>query len=391
MSTTLAIARSLVLTRFPFYSALLYGLRYIPTDQIPTLAVTPSLLLFYNPAYLLTLTHEQGEFALWHEVQHVTDSFHLPIEVQKEAVFNIATDLHINCRGRRCGMHPPDGVYFPDKYGYPDDLSSAEYRERLLREPPSPTKGGQQGQGPPPGTGSGRCWAPRSLEEAFADQAPTPVERQITKIKFASDVVRHVKGNNAGDLLEWAQRVLTPSKVPWEKVLSRELRSAVSYDARVGSSDTYNRPNELAFIDPQSQILLPGEEAMIPRVVVIIDTSASMGSRELGIALRETRAVLRSLGLRKIWLLHADTQVAKEEEITIPQLEAGRVQMAGRGGTSFVHALEVASVKHKATTILYVTDGCGTFPPRPPRGAHVLWLYTTDTSKAPFGKTIVVD
>lgn len=380
--TTIAISRAMLERRFPYFVSVLFGLTMVATDEIPTLAVSTNMVLAYNPDYLLGLSEEEGLAVLFHEITHVTDSFILG-EAQTHPNFNKAADLHINCRCKSIGLKLPAGVLFPEQFHLPDNLSTLQYLEKLGDKTlPS----GQR-------AGEGNCWMPPELQEKYAGRGKSPLEKAAIEEQLAKDISAHAgkgRGSVPGDLLEWAKVRIAPASVPWYRVLAGRLRGTLSSVLNRDGTDTYNRPHELAFLDPTSSVLLPGEEYLAPDILLILDTSGSMTEDVLELALREMRGVLASLGVRKLWLLHADTRVQKEEEIFVAQLQTNRVQLAGRGGTSFIQPLERARQK-KAVMVVYMTDGDGAFPERPP-AFPVIWLYLKASHhKAPFGVTIHVD
>lgn len=370
--------------RFPYFVSVLFGLTMVATDEVPTLAVTTDMVLLYNPDYLLGLSEDEGLMVLVHEVTHVTDSFTLG-EAQMHPNFNIAADLHINCRCRSIGLKLPDGLLLPSRYQLPDNLSTLQYLEKLGDKALTPPSG--------KGAGKGNCWAPPELEEKYKGKGKTPLEKAAVEEQLAKDVVEHAtkgRGSVPADLLEWAKVRATPARIPWSKKLASNLRGSLSSVLNRDGADTYSRPHELAFIDPAARILLPGEEYLAPDILLLLDTSGSMTEGVLELAFREMRGVLVSLGVQKLWLLHADTKVHKEEQISVAQLRANRVQVAGRGGTSFIQPLKRAQ-ERRAVMAIYLTDGDGAFPPKPPP-FPIIWLFLqAGAKKAPFGTTIHVD
>lgn len=375
--------RAAVLAKYPYYWPIVYGLRYIEEPAVGTLAVNKKMQLFFSPEYVASLSHEEGGGALWHEIQHVTDSFHLPDEVQKDPMTNIATDLHINCRGKGIGVTLPPNVFYPEKYGFPPYLSSMQYLELLRKQDKDPGAGR--------GVAQGACWSSAAVDEKHAEDAPNEVDRAVAAETLAREVVAYAtkhQGSVPAGLLEWARVSRARAKVPWNRLLNGHLRMNLSHSIPLEGEETYNRPDELAFVDPKAVVLLPGEERFLPVVVLILDTSGSMSMAEFEIAARETRGVLRSLHIPSLRFLCADTQVGSDEELSLKELEKEHLKIVGRGGTSFVQPLEYVK-KHDPSVVVYVTDGYGDFPDRRPT-FPVIWVMTSDV-RAPFGVTVKVD
>ncbi len=381
--TSIATMRAAVVAQYPYYWPIVYGLRYIQEPTVKTLAVNSRMQLFYNAEYVASLSHEEGAGALWHEIQHVTDSFHLPEDVQKNRLSNVATDLHINCRGRGIGVCLPPDVLYPEKYNFPPYLSSLQYMDLLQKR--------QEDLGGGGGVAQGSCWSSVGVDEMHAGDAPSEVEQAVAAENLAREVLAHAskhQGSVPAGLLEWARVSLTRPKVPWNRLLNGHLRANLVHSVPLEGEETYNRPDELAFLDPRSKVLIPGEERLLPVVIIILDTSGSMSLAEFEIAARETRGVLKSLHVPSLRFLCADTQVGSDEEMSLREIEKGHLKIVGRGGTSFIQPLEYAE-KHNPSVVIYVTDGYGTFPGRRP-SFPVIWVMTSDI-KAPFGVTVKVD
>jgi hypothetical protein len=111
--------------------------------------------------------------------------------------------------------------------------------------------------------------------------------------------------------------VMTPPKVPWERLLRRSLRGMLSKIAAQGSP-TYQRfsrrtyalhGSESAYIEPAKKGS-PGVD-----VAVIVDTSGSVGARALGIALKETSALIASRDVGRVLFIAADWIATEAQEI----------------------------------------------------------------------------
>lgn len=381
MATAIHIAKVLLTKKYPLYATLLAKIRLFPTLDIPTLAVNERLQLFFNPKYLEGLDHDQGMAVLWHEMQHVTDSFVYPKVLQRNPKFNVAADLHINCRGKKLGLSLPDDLLFPDKKGLPDGLSTAEYLQKLETDPHPLGAPGEMG------AGSGSCWASEAVADAAgAPSRADPVYIAKAKDDFARAVEAHLgRGGGSGDLLSWARAHTAPPKIPWERVLASTTRGMLTDALRGSGDDTY------AWLDPGSYVrrgvLVPGEEGSVVQPVFIADTSGSMGERELSMLVREIRGVFTSMGVQTVRLLHADTKVVKDELLHVSKLQQSKLQMVGGGGTDFGPPLEYAK-KYKPPLVVYLTDGDGNFPEPP--GYPVLWALTSQDVAVPFGRKVLL-
>ena len=110
----------------------------------------------------------------------------------------------------------------------------------------------------------------------------------------------------------------------------------------------------------------PGSHQPTADIAVIIDTSASMQSRELQQAVAETEAVLRQTGGQHPITVHShDTETHTTQRV----LNASRIELAGGGGTNMASAIETAAAtRPQPAVIIVLTDGYTPWPrTRPPR------------------------
>lgn len=433
MAGDITHGRQAVNSKFPYYRPITHGLTLVPEPRVKTLGVTPNYVLAYNPEYVASLTNDELEAVFWHEVQHVTDTFLFNDMGLDHELLNSAADCCINDRGRAMGLRFPAGVYFPEQFKMPKGLATYPYYQLLDQQkkanknqknqqpsqgqgppapalagppppggapstsprPPSTSSGGQGSEPSPPEVGAGHCHIPEDLaKELDAAVGKTTLEKKSIEQQFAKAVLDHVskgRGSVPGNLLEWAKTTCAPSKVPWEVVFRALIRGWISSSLRQDDAPTYSRLHRRNFLEVGSRVLYPGDEAETCEVIIIIDTSGSMGGEAFAAALRETRGVLESLGQEEVLVLQADTKVHKEVVVPLYELEAPTFEIKGRGGTSFVQPLERAK-ELRARCVIYFTDGDGAFPAIPPP-FPVVWAYidATKGAKAPFGETVEVE
>lgn len=432
MAGDITLGRQAVKARFPYYFPILYALTLVPDRRVQTMGVTPGYVLAYNPEYVEQLGLQELEAVFWHEVQHVTDTFLLNDMGLDHALLNKAADCCINHRGRLLGLKFPPGVYFPEMFKLPPGLSTYPYYELLEKQQQAnknkkPQQGAKEGAGstgqeqssgggsssnktsnpksgksgspqptPPEdggGAGAGDCHVPPDLaRELDAVSGKTDIQKKKVQKDFAEAVFDYVskgRGSVPGELLEWAKVINAPAVIPWEQVLRSVLRGWVLSSLRQEDTSTYRRLHRRNFLERGARVLLPGDEAETPEVLIIIDTSGSMGGPSFSGSLRETRGVLESLGQDEVMILQADVIVHSEEMVPIHRLEAGEFEMKGRGGTSFVQPLERAK-ELQAKVVIYFTDGDGTLPAVPP-DFQVIWAIIDGVERRmPFGETVFV-
>ena len=64
-------ARIYLATHAPYFMAAVLNLIPYETKRIETFAVTPGLVMLYNPDYVVNLTEKQVATRIWHEIHHV--------------------------------------------------------------------------------------------------------------------------------------------------------------------------------------------------------------------------------------------------------------------------------------------------------------------------------
>ena len=101
--------------------------------------------------------------------------------------------------------------------------------------------------------------------------------------------------------------------------------------------------------------ILPAYRAPVPRVAVIVDTSGSMGAKELQEAISETAGVLQAVGA-PVKFVAIDAQVQGMTEIENPQ-DIARL-LVGGGGTRMQPAFELLrNERERPDVVICCTDG----------------------------------
>jgi predicted metal-dependent peptidase len=110
----------------------------------------------------------------------------------------------------------------------------------------------------------------------------------------------------------------------------------------------------------------------VPRVAVVIDTSASVTDEQLGLAWAEVLGCMRSIGIRRD-LLRVYAVDVDAHRIDIRQL--GAVALVGGGGTDMRRGIQAAlESAPRPDVIVVITDGLTRWPSRRPPGRIVIAL-----------------
>ena len=166
-------------------------------------------------------------------------------------------------------------------------------------------------------------------------------------------------------------------RISWKRKLKKIFRR-IAHD-----NVTYARPDKRLL---HAGIVLPGYVGGRAKVAAILDTSGSIDSKDLSRFLGEVQRLARTYDVRG-WLIQADVRVQSIEPIQTAR-KRKTFNVYGRGGTSFVEALETAD-NLKVDHVIYFTDLEGEYPQRAPK-TPVTWVSTT-AGGAPFGEVIIYD
>ena len=137
-------------------------------------------------------------------------------------------------------------------------------------------------------------------------------------------------------------------------------------------------------------IIVPGRaDYGADTVVVVGDSSGSMGEKEIAAVFAECGSVLVNVRPRRMILIWCDTKIQRVDEASsFDELEAIRVKGgAGGGGTDFRPPFEyLAEQGIKPDMLIYLTDLLGPFPEEKPN-YHVIWCATTE-HEVPWGDVV---
>ena len=356
------------------------------------------------------------------------------------ALVNIAMDMAINNEDYVCkdGLRsldawfkeqfgPQAGSIRASDFGLPDKKSSDFYLAELLKDmpkspelPPNPGEGGQGGDG---GRGNGQegdqipgndpaestgeagedgdtgdagedgqaCQKPGDREGSTGDpenggQHPFLEQEDVsrnTKESIARAAVANAhkewsnnhgkaKGSIAGGVIEKIEGFLFPKK-PVAQVFRHLIGSWIGSSWEWSSARINKRSNSYES---------PGKR-LKPRLrlALVIDTSGSMGSKELTLFRGMVKRVQRELD-PEIFIMHTDTEVCKSETLRGAKIP---VDFHGRGGTSFTPAFTYMRKKGiKPDGVIFFTDGHGDLDPATAKGFRTAWVITPDGTDFPF-------
>lgn len=362
----------------PYLAHALYALVAVPCTDIPRATVDERWRLYVNPDWLTAASVPEVGRELahltWHLLaDHATRARDVGVRRDTARHWRDAADVTVHAT-LLPDLLVPTGLPSARDLRLPPGRSTEECyaflsRLRVLPEPDDGRRAmGEEPLGPMDGCGSGSDGVPRTHElpgdvDTYGG-VPVVDARHLRRL-VAIDYCEHQKrrGTGPGDAWRWARSVLEP-RIPWEPVLARAVRRAVGYAAGRGEY-TYTRPSR----HRSPGIVLPGQRRPVPRVALVVDTSASVDDALLARALGEIDGVLRALGGTAVTVYAVD---AAAQSVTTVR-RAVDVRLGGGGGTDMRVGLAVAcAARPWPEVVVVLTDGDTPWPATPPPGAAVV-------------------
>jgi predicted metal-dependent peptidase len=368
---------------------------------------TDGYYIYVNPGYCASLPNEEISFVFAHEVMHCVLG-HIDRRGQRHHdLWNQAIDYATNLMLVELGLKMP-------KVGLLDrvfrGMTAEQIYERLAKQSKQDTSkdvvgkfqsssgaGDEQSSTPDGGAevpaSAPKGWdlhiAPNDLRglSARAREFPSADERKRMRIAITRVMSDKLCGTAAG-LFESEIQQARGSQIPWRNLVSRFF--------------TGLRRDDYRLIPPNKKhiwrgIYLPSMGAPGPNhIVVAVDTSGSMSDRELGTILGELDK-LRSATECRLTLIQCDAKIQKVEEFDeYSSTRLDRFKFLGGGGTRFEPVFDWIRDQFRQgmfqlDALIYLTDGFGSFPPKPPP-YPVLWIMTSHSRPdVPFGEVIRID
>lgn len=377
----------------PYFMHALFAATPVAAPGLGTFAVDRHWRLYADPDRLLgpgAWDSRTAGAVLLHEVGHLlrdhagrADALPQPY---RHVQWNLAGDAEINDDLLAAGTPLPEGVITPEALSCADGGLAEDYYA-LLTDPPE-----QPGTAPKPvdaddggdgcGSGSGSPPVPGELlpDQDLGNGAGTPLDRaeaDLVRRAVAAAVGEHEAAKGRGSLpaglTRWASEVLAPPTVPWDRVLRAAVRRAVA-DAAGRTDYTYSRPSRRRV----PGTVQPAMRGPAVHVSVVVDTSGSMGQRDLDAAMSEVTGVLRAGGVNRdqVRVLSCDARTATTQRVR----SVGAITLGGGGGTDMrVGIADAERARPAPHVVIVLTDGDTPWPDAPTRSRLVCAVITDRT------------
>jgi predicted metal-dependent peptidase len=374
------VARLVAYSQMPYYAAGLFTMIPVAAPGLGTFAVDKHWRCYIDPDLLLggwtsaelggVLLHELGHLLR----VHADRAAMLPQPVSHDA-WNLAGDAEINDDLLDAGVTLPAGVVTPQALGLPDHDCAEVYYQALVNDPDHQPADGGDGGGDPGdpgcGSGSGAGAVAGELPAAQAVDGHAGVDEAtggMVRRRIAEAVREHIgsgRGTVPAGVQRWADGVLAPPVVPWNRVLRGVVRRAVA-DAAGRVQFTYSRPARRS----GGGLIFPSMRGPRLRVAVVIDTSGSMSTGDLRAALSEVNGVLKSAGIGgdRVTVLTCDAATGAAQRVR----RVSDVVLTGGGGTDMRVGITAAEASHpEPHVVITMTDGDTLWPDTPTRSRLV--------------------
>jgi predicted metal-dependent peptidase len=384
LSTAAAKVEQAVITllrKEPFYAHLLTSLRRIYGNDVPTAAVSATgkvVTLWVNPRFFCKEVNEQERIGvLKHEMLHLLfkHPWRETSNMPDAELRNIAADLVVNQFVAPFKL--PEGCIllssFPDAGLEPDQTMEWYYNK--LRQYGSTDAGAKVILKEADVCNAQGCDAKWGEKGADHDDGDPSLNGGLTSGDYAEAVVRgmvskakaKLSGKEWGDLPAGVQRMVdeicAPPKLPWKRL----LRLFAGRGSRTVVRTTRHKESNR----------FPGEPGIrikrLQKLVVAVDTSGSIGEKELGEFLAEINGMARAGA--EIKLIECDCKIHTVTPFRRNELP----KFKGGGGTDFDPVMQwLRDNRHERFGgCIYLTDGCAPTPTIDPR-CPVLWVITPE-------------
>lgn len=367
-------ARATLVMTQPFFGSLALRLKVVADNNIKTTDCDGTTFK-YNEKYIESLPLEQVRGVIAQAVMHPAFLHHTRRGSRAVKKWNKAADHSINGIIQRAGFAlPPDAVFDP-KY----DNQTAEHIYSLLPDEPE-----DDGEGKGDGEGCGCCGvsdAPSGAGKGPATESEKKNEEIQWKIAVAQAAyMAKQQGKLPADMERMIEELMDPV-LPWKDILRRFLTEKAN-------DDFSWRKGNRRFLS--QGLYLPSRESEASgEIAVVIDTSGSIGAKELNEFGSEIQGIIEEVRPSKTIVIYCDAAVNKVVEFG-PH-DPVILEAVGGGGTDFrppFHYLREKNVVPKA--LVYLTDGYGSFPDEAEVDFPTLWCINNDSVVPPLGEHLVM-
>lgn len=382
-------ARAMLIMKQPFFGSLALRLR---TKEVPKLgtAAVDGRTMYYDPDFVSKLTLNQIVGMIAHEVMHCAMLHHTRRGEREKKRWNKACDFAINHILLDAKLDLPDQgcvnnawKTFTAEHIYtllPEEKGGGGKGGIVLIKVEGEGNGGEgegneknevEGGNDPGGNG-------RVDDSPSNSKSPAETQQEETEWKVALAQALHVakqRGKVPAGMERLVEELLEPI-LPWRDILRRFMTEKANDDF------TWARPNR-RLIGSGTYLPARRSEDAAGEMVVIIDTSGSIGIKELTEFASEISSIHKDVKPKKLHVIYCDAAIAHID--TFGPEDELKIEPHGGGGTSFRPPFVwIENNCPDVKCAIYLTDGYGDFPEEQP--FPVMWAINNDQVIPPFGE-----
>ena len=365
-------------------------------------AITDGWVMYYDPEVIqhwintesnaavicewlsMFMAHELGHVLRDHGARQRVGMFH-PRKFNRSCDFEINDD--ILAAGYKSppdfpGLNPETDPFIP-KESRKAGLTAEEYYYLDTWEPGDDEEGMCAG-----GSGAGSPMEGESDDEA---DAKSPQQSNNIKKQTAAAIQKAAssgRGEVPGGWARWAEGELKPPVISWQDQLRMGICTAVEY-VRGMVELSYTRPSrrQATWGYSYTSPIMPGWRAPKPSVMIVIDTSGSMGEEELSRSVSEVKGILDHMDV-DVTLMTNDADIhGPVQKIS----SVSEIALHGGGGTDFRPPFQYIKDKMdpKPSICVFITDGMGPAHMDPPiPDMQTIWVGVGPHRQRPWGCSV---
>jgi predicted metal-dependent peptidase len=369
---------STVLTEEPFFGILLKRTWIYASDKVPT-AMTDGIAIYVNPKFFEKLEPKEKKAILLHELMHIVQLH--PTRSKKyvtqgvppliinyvadakanQYIYNYVSELRAIKPVLPRSVEDAFGVRDVEKKSFEEIMDEilnmkrkAEGRGRGYGDGPGEGKGPGEGDGPvvdiPTNGNAPTPDSGRPLNEGDNGdndkKSPEEVENRVKKKLREAGMTAKQIGRLPAELERLVEEIAKP-QIHWKRL----IRSTLSKGLGKSVKRTWSRPSRKI---PNSY---PGKETLkLGKIVVLVDTSGSIGQKELRQFVGEIWGIAREVAEVVVipWDAEAYDPIIMKSDRDIEKVKVG---LKGGGGTVIYPALALADKKFgDAQQIVVLSD-----------------------------------
>lgn len=369
-------ARVVLMFYQPWFGQLANYLNFKINNDIDTMAVDINSNIFFNEEFVNSLSQEELTGVICHEILHLAFQHLSRMGNRNPKIWNIAGDLKVN----------DEIIFNQSKFKLPkmalvaqgntieigkakivniDTKSSEQIYEEIINKNNSEDL-------------KDIGMDTFVIANNNSDKAKEKAGEWVQRVAVANETFKD-KGCIPAGILKELKKLDTP-ELKWHQIITQRLKL-------ISSGKTWKKPSKrmLPWYFPSKQ------KVKGLSCVVCIDSSGSMGEKELQKAITELWGLSQQFKAIKFWITCCDTELSEPFIVTTStKKDLLNIKLKGGGGTSFVPVFDwIKKENINPDCLIYFTDLYGDFPNRKPL-YQTYWITESSNIQVPFGKKIKI-